>query len=250
MKIRTIVLASCLCLASLVAFSPGCESTDSVRAEREKVVQQKTEIDAAVDRANANVSGMQKTIDELRAERERLVATVENLEAGSAERAAVEKSIAAASTSMVEISKRIEDAFGKIDQATAISNELGTRIATADKIIESSAPGTPNPGSDVGSLLGMFIPGAATMAPIIGGLVWRGVRLTRAKLALQGEVSKKTTALDRVVASIDALAEIAPEVRSAISKHSTVLDTIQTPIGKIEVDAAQTRNSTPLATAA
>ena len=247
MKIRTMIVASLLCLVSLVAFSPGCESSGTVAEKRAEVAKQKTEIDSAIDAAKKNVNGMQKTIDELRAERERLVAEVENLQAGSAERAAVEKSIAAASTSMVEISKRIEDAFGKIDQATAISKELGNRIATADKIIESTTPGTPNPGTDVGSLLGMFIPGAATMAPIVGGLIWRGVRLTRAKLALQGEVSKKTTALDRVVASIDALAEIAPEVRSAISKHSTVLDTIQTPIGKIEVDAAQTRNSTPLA---
>ena len=249
MKIRMSVLASCLLLLSLVAFSPGCESTETVKAEREKVVQQKSAIDVALERANANVAGMQKTIDDLRAERERLVASVENLEAGSAERAAVEKSIAAASTSMVEISKKIEDAFGKIDQATATSKELGTRIADADKILDSAKPGAPNPGSDVGSLLGMLIPGAATMAPVIGGLVWRGVRLTRAKLALQGDLSKKTTALDRVVASIDALAEIAPEVKTAISKHSTVLDTIQTPIGKIEVDAAQTRNSTPLAAA-
>jgi small-conductance mechanosensitive channel len=246
MKIRTTIVAACLLSFSLVAFSPGCESTDSVRAEREKVVQQKSEIDAAVERANANVAEMKKTIDDLRVERERLSSTLANLQAGSDERSSVETSIAAASKSMVEISKRIEEALGKIDQATAVSKELGNRVASADKILEASAPGTPNPGSDVGSVLGMLIPGAATMAPIIGGLVWRGVSLTRAKLALQGEVSKKTTAIDRIVASIDALAEIAPEVRSAISKHSTILDTIQTPIGKIEVDAAQTRNSTPI----
>jgi DNA repair exonuclease SbcCD ATPase subunit len=246
MKIRTTSLVAVLCLAPIIAFSPGCESTESVRQQRERVVEQKTEIDAAVKRANANVASMQKTIDDLRSDRERLVATVAQLEAGSAERAAVETAIAAASSSMVEISKRIEDAFAKIDRATAISSELGKRIATADKIIETSAPGTPNPGSDVGSLIGMVIPGAATLAPIIGGLVWRGARLARAKMELEGEVTKKTVAIDRIVASIDALAEIAPEVRTAISKHSAVIDTIQTPIGKIEVDAAQSRNSTPV----
>ena len=246
MKIRTMIVASLLCLVSLVAFSPGCESSGTVAEKRAEVAKQKTEIDSAIDAAKKNVDGMQKTIDELRAERERLVAEVENLQAGSAERAAVEKSIAAASTSMVEISKKIEDAFGKIDQATATSKELGTRIAKADKIL-TDAESPSNSGAQIGTAVGTFVPGFGASLPILLGLGWKMLANGRAAAALRGEVSTKTTALDRVVASIDALAEIAPEVKTAIAKHSSVLDTIQTPIGKIEVDRAQTRNSTPLA---
>ena len=244
-KIRPKILACLFLLAVSISFVPGCESTESVQAERQRVVEKKTEVDDAIVRGNENLDELKATIDALRADRERLVQTVATLQAGSAERASAETAIAAATASMVEVSKRIEDSTKKIDEAKSISNDLASRIASADKIIASTEPGAPNPGSELGGILGVLIPGAAALSPVVGGLIWRGINLARANSTLKGDVSKRTVAIERIVASIDALAKIAPEVRIAIQKNAEVIDAIQTPIGKMEVDRAQAKNVVP-----
>jgi len=248
MRIRILAAAAVLCLFALSP--PGCESSESVRAAREVAVAEKAALDESAAKATAAIERMNLTLSDLQAEKKRLSELAATLDPGSVERTATEKTIANLVERLGVLDKSLGEANAAVELAKTTSAELGRRVETADRILAGTAPGTPNAGTDLGTLLGMFIPGAATMAPVIGGLVYRGARLARAKKTLQGEVSKKTTALDRIVASIDALAEIAPEVKSALSKHASVIDTIQTPIGKIEVDGAQSRNATPLATAA
>lgn len=212
-------LAALLLAVSLA----GCETTESIEARRREVAREKEVIDSTVRRTDEAVA-------DLVAEKNRLAALADRLDPTSPDRAAVEGTIR-------ETTARIADLRAAIDDARARSTELGDVLARTDEILAA-----PNHGAEIGGLVGMIFPGAATLAPVLAGIAYRASRLARAKSVLEREVSTKTVAIDRIVASIDALATISPAVREAIATNSRVLDTIQTPVGKSAVDEAQTRN--------
>lgn len=247
-KFPFVLLLSAILATIFLATAPGCASSEEVQAQRAQAQREKDELDAKAQEADLSVQRMTETLESLRAEKDRLAALADRLEAGSAERTAVETTVSQVVSRLTSLDAAIAEASAASAAARETSNSIADRISRSDEILAGTAPGERNPGSDVGALIGTFVPGAAALAPIVGGLVWRGVRLAKAKSALEGTVTTKSVAIERIVASIEALAEIAPEVRAAIDKNAHVLDAIQTPVGKIEVDLAQAKNAKPVLT--
>lgn len=229
---------------SVLAAVAGCETTETVETRRREVEREKKSLDSTVDRTESAIGRMNDAIRELSSERDRLAALAGRLDPSSPDRAPVEATIAETSARLAALRAAVDDAETTAADARAKSDDLADVIRRTDEIL-ASANG-PNAGTEIGSLVGMFFPGAATLAPFLAGAAYRASRLARAKSVLEREVDKKTVAIDRIVASIDALATISPAVRDAMSANARVLDTIQTPVGKTAVDEAQVRNVKPI----
>lgn len=242
MRFRPSVFAAVA--AVLLAYPTGCGSQYEVQAAREEAGARKADAELIAEKLDATVAKMLSTLESLSTEKEKLIGIAARFEAGTAERLAVDKAIAAVSARLAELDRLIADASTASTEARRTAEAIAKRIEEADRIVAASGPGR-NPGTEVGELIGAFIPGAAALSPILAGLFYRGFKLKKAKNVLEGALNTKSVAVDRIVASIDALAEIAPEVREAIRRNAKVLDVIQTPTGKVEVDKAQARNFSP-----
>jgi len=242
-KFPFVLLLSAMVAAMFLATAPGCASSAEVQAERARAIAEKEDLEQKTKDAEASVATMKTSVDELRAEKDRLAGIAKQLEAGSPGRIEVETTVAQVVSRLTSLDSAIAEATAASAAAKETAKKIGDRIAQADTILAD--PGEKNPGADIGSLIGLLIPGAAALAPVVGGLLWRGSRLTKAKTVLEGTVKTKSTALERIVASIEVLADVAPEVRTAIQKNAHVIDAIQTPLGKMEVDRAQARIDRP-----
>jgi hypothetical protein len=224
---------------SLLALA-GCETAETIETRRREVEREKKILDATVARTESAIGRMDDAVADLSAERDRLAALAARLDPSSPDRVAIEGTISETSSRIASIRTSIDDAERTADDARARSDELADALRRTDEIL-ASANG-PNAGTEIGSVIGMIFPGAATLAPFLAGAAYRASRLARAKSVLEREVDKKTVAIDRIVASIDALATISPAVRDAMTTNARVIDTIQTPVGKTAVDEAQVRN--------
>lgn len=231
------ILAACATLALFASVPPGCESDSSVAAEREAAVRERQRLDdGAAAALNAAETAAAKKA-ELERQRAELDALAKSLEVGSEARTSTEKAVASMTERIGAIANTIGEANAAASEARARSDELRSRIEKADAILAD--PG--GQGEQLGGVLGELIPGAAVIAPILGGMAWRMFRLSRAKDVLAKSDSTKTTAIERIVASIDTLAKVAPEVREAIRRHKEAIDAVQGPVGKLAVDVAQTK---------
>lgn len=229
----------------LVIGPPGCTSEDEVRQAREEVVHKRQDLDAAKRDADAVAADLAPRLDSLAKDREDLSKRVAEVPAGTPERASAEAALASVIDRIGPIETALAGARKVATDAERASLELGKRIEAADELLAANADPS-NPGSVIGSLVGSLVPGAAALAPILGAFGYRLARLSKAKAVLTRAIGEKSTAIEKIVGSIDVLAKIAPEVKAAIEKHASTLDAIQTPTVKAEVDAAQARFRAPV----
>lgn len=268
---RWFVIAILTCITA--CFIPGCADEAEYQRQRDAAIQErdaasKTALDAqaAVDKANAAIAELEASkakiqkdaVDRAKAfddQVARLQVQINALEAGSAERTKAE-------TLAVELQKLISSQREKADlAASAIDQDIAKsrlaaatasaaaaeakgkasaieeRVKAADK--QASADDSASAAA-IGSLIGAVLPGAAALSPVVIGLGYKLSRFSKAIAALKGQVN----AAARVVQSLDALAEISPQVQEAISTYAPLLDKVQQPDGKAFVDKAQGRATT------
>lgn len=242
---RFFSLFACLVLVAFLGVGPpGCATEDEVQRERAIAVEKKADLDAAKDRADAEADALDPRLDSLHDERERVEGELAAIPIGTPARSAAEAALASVVDRIGKIEATLVEARRLAGEADRASADLGRRIAEADAVLAAGVEAD-NPGTVIGSIAGSLIPGAAVLAPFLGGLIYRGARLAKAKAILTREVGAKTTAIEKIVGSIDVLAKIAPEVKAAITRNAETIDAIQTPAVKAEVDAAQIRFNAP-----
>lgn len=256
--VRVLLVAFVLSLAVLSV--PACETReatadlrDAAIAERDKIDKSKTDLEAKTADVDRSAAALRERIATLEAERDALSENLEDATADAALAAAREdvlRRIAESRTSLAATDKFLSDARSSIAAANAKSAELASEIAAADKALAETEDGKTNPGTTIGTILATFWPGFASAAPLVLGAGWRSLRLSGVNKKLRTSLDVKTSAQDRIVASIEVLAKIAPEVAAAIDKHARVIDEIQGPAGKTAVDESQSRNSAKLNVAA
>lgn len=260
--VRVLLVAFVLSLAVLSV--PACETReatadlrDAAIAERDKIDKSKTDLEAKTGEIDKSAATLREKIAELESERDALAENLDDAKADAATSAAIAASredvlrrLAESRTSLAATDKFLSDARSSIAAANAKSAELASEIAAADKALAETEDGKTNPGTTIGTILATFWPGFASAAPLVLGAGWRSLRLSGVNKKLRTSLDVKTSAQDRIVASIEVLAKIAPEVAAAIDKHARVIDEIQGPAGKTAVDESQSRNSAKLNVAA
>jgi hypothetical protein len=238
-----VVIAS-LFIACLVPVGLwACASPQEVRANKAIAETRKADLDSAVAAATPKIASLAARKASLTAERDNLEAELDTIAAADPTRSDKASRLAYVKARLLEIESPLEEATKARDAAKADSSTLGSRITEADDALNASAS-EPNSGTAIGQVLGTIIPGAAVLAPFLGGLAYRTARLMRANSALTGDLNQKANSLDRIVASIDVLAGIAPEVATAIKANKATLDAVQGPAAKLAVDAAQAKVTT------
>lgn len=221
----------------LFAGPPGCVTSGDYEAEKQSAIDHKDEVAGKVASATAERDAIKAEYDKLQARYDNLVKIIDDPATTGPSREDARISLAEVEKKLAATAATLKDYGVAIDEGSAEVKSLERRLAAAEKII-ATLDG-PNAGSTLGSLAGTFIPGLGAAAPVIGGLLWRGVTLNRAKQSLALDAGKKSTALDKIVSSIDALAAVAPEVAAAIASHKPMLDKIQGPETKLVVDQVQ-----------
>lgn len=225
-------------LLATVAFSPGCVSDEEYSSAREREVEKKTALEDQAKKSEEAIARLNATISALEAKKAELETKVEALAEGSKEREQAEAILADFGKKIRELDDPIREATAAATEARATAKAIGENVAKADGI-KADASKEANPGTAVGGLVGALIPGAATIAPLLLGSLWKNLRDSQAKRALATDNARKTTAIDRIVASIEAVSKISGTFKSELERNAPLLDVVQTPIGKAEVDRAQ-----------
>lgn len=136
-------------------------------------------------------------------------------------------------------SQRATDQLAQLrDSLAAEVADLDTRLAKADARIAAAADPN-NPGEVLGTAVGALIPGLGTALPALLGAGYVVLKQQQAKQSLRLEVEEKSTAIDKIVTSVDTLAELEPAVAEAFTKHKHAVDAVQGPVAKRYVDRAQ-----------
>lgn len=238
---RTLIAASLLFFACAVPLGLwACAGPGEVATNKAAAETRKAELDAAVSATAPRIVTLEARKATLAAERDALEAELDTIPASDPTRTAKTERLAYVKSRLAEITPPLEEVKKARDDAKSASDTLRQRIDEASAALNAN-PAEPNSGTALGQVLGAFIPGAAVLAPFLGGLAYRTARLARANSALTGDLNRKSSALDRIVASFDVLAGIAPEVGTAIRANAATIDKVQGPIAKAEVDAAQAK---------
>jgi small-conductance mechanosensitive channel len=238
-RLPPIRMLFCLCLCLLSAFFVGCSSPQEVAALRAQRVAEAQSLTDKAAAADASAAPLNAALSDLMARNAALTQQVQALQAGSAARLAAEASATAVARQLSEVQKSLDALKATSTAARERAQALTAQVAKSDSLVaEASSP--TNAGTTIGTVASTFWPPAALFAPLLGGLLWKNVKLGQAKGALTDKVSKLAAGSTAIVRSIDVLSRVAPEVATAIKSHAKTLDLIQGPLGKALVDAAQT----------
>lgn len=229
-------LFACVVLAVSV---PSCTSDAEVAAERAAAVERQSAMVKSADSAEATIASLAKSIEELKAERADLSERASRLDPNDPLRASVDAALASVRTRVESMDVSLRAAKDAEAQARASAEAIGKQIAAADAALADQSFETG--ANAAGDILGMLVPGLAVATPAIVGLFAGFWKRGKAKAALSATVAGKSRAIEKIVNSVDAVIAAAPAVRDAFKDPAirAMLDRIQTPDVKAEVDKAQ-----------
>lgn len=250
-QLRHVALALVLSLLAMVGGVTVGGCADFATARQEAASKQTAATNtanaagAAVTAGTANLAARDAELASLRQQVGTLQAQLTAANATGAQAQLIEQELANARAVLLDREAQagqLREQLAALEEAKraaeAEAAALEARIAAADQTA-AGGDSPENPGTTLGSLLGTVVPGIGVSLPILGGLAYKYLAKAKAAQQLAAANTTTNTALTNIVRSIDLLAEIAPEVAAAFTKHHKVIDATQGSIGKAYVDQAQ-----------
>lgn len=218
-----VILLPILCLFTLATVPPGCTSSDEVNQHRAALT---SERDAAA-RDSEQAKALQ---DANAADRAAIAAALDRLNELQRGGTDVSEQIAAANATREKLAQQARDLDTLRAARDANVRELEARIIQVDAIANRDVSAT---AGGIGTMVDLVVPGLGAIATAFGAIALRAINRNRAITATATETIAKARALrsgfERVVASVNAIAEVSPELATAWEKHAESIKAIQGP---------------------